>query len=180
MNHPENAHCLIDRSAIDEALDSLAEKLNEHMADKCPVVLTVLQGGLIFTGQLLPRLNFTLEQDYVHASRYHGTQSGSELRWHARPRTALQDRDVLLLDDIYDEGKTLYEIARYCRHQEAASVTTAVLLQKNHTGARSDLLPDFVALEVEDKYVFGFGMDLGQYWRNSNGIFVLPEEGEGA
>lgn len=170
------AECLYDRKAIDTALDKIATEIIQQLADKNPLVLCVLHGGLIFSGHLLTRLPFLLQQDYIHATRYCGKQQGGELNWLAPPHESLNGRVILLLDDIFDQGNTLQAIRDYCLAEGAANVYSAVLLKKNHQRSKKIMSPDFVGLEVDDRYVFGFGMDYEHQWRNANGIYALPEE----
>ncbi len=170
---PEQADCVYDRAAIDAALDRQAVALTERLACCNPIAMVVLHGGLIYAGHLLTRLNFRLEQDYVHATRYRGAQTGGrELQWLAPPHSDLRGRSVLLLDDIFDEGYTLMAIKDYCLEKGAQEVVTSVLLTKQHDRGVTQS-PDFSALQVEDRYVFGFGMDIEHAWRNANGIYAL-------
>ena len=129
---PDNCKLIFDNKAITAALDRLAEKLNPQLAGETPVVLCVMQGGLVFSGQLIPKLNCMLEIDYIHATRYNNQTVGSDLLWKSYPATSLKDRTVLILDDILDEGVTLQSIIEYCRLQGVAKVISAVLLKKNH------------------------------------------------
>ncbi len=175
---PDNCELVFDNKEITAALDCLADKLNQQLVDENPVVLCVMQGGLIFSGQLIPRLNCMLEIDYIHATRYNNQTSGSELLWKSYPVTSLKGRTVLILDDILDEGITLKSIIDYCQSQGAVKVISAVLLKKNHGrcvdhDAIKVNLSDNIALTVEDEYVFGFGMDYNGQYRQLSSIFSL-------
>lgn len=170
---PKNATRLFDRKVIDAALDTLANGITEQLSDKTPVVLPVLHGGLIMSGHLLTRLHFPLHQDYIHATRYRGATEGSNLQWIAKPLTDLKDRTVLLLDDIFDQGFTLAAINQWCLQQGAAAVQSAVLITKKHQRDVADYRPDYSALSVNDRYVFGFGMDYQHRWRNADGIYAI-------
>jgi hypoxanthine phosphoribosyltransferase len=175
MQLPENCYQVYSSIQIQAALDRLAGRLNEQLHGDCPLVLCVMQGGLIFTGQLLPRLNCLLEIDYVHASRYNNGTSGGALKWIAHPASPLKGRTVLILDDILDEGHTLKAIIDYCYEQGARKVLSAVLLKKNHARGIEQKLTDNIALEVEDRYVFGFGMDYEGQYRHLDAIYALNE-----
>jgi len=156
-------------------LDILADKLNQQHIDDNPVVLCVMQGGLLFSGQLIPKLNCMLEIDYIHVSRYHNKTSGSDLVWKAFPVTPLKGRSVLILDDILDNGNTLQSIIQYCEQQDAARINSAVLLRKNHNRCIDVNLTDNIALTVEDNYVFGFGMDYKGLYRQLDAIYALDD-----
>ena len=173
---PDTATCIFDRAAIDAALDALAEEITRDLGETTPLVLPVLQGGLILSGHLLTRLNFALHQDYIHASRYRGAQSGSdELHWIAHPRADLKGRTVLLLDDIFDQGFTLEALHQWCLDQGVEEVKSAVLVTKEHDREVADYQPEYSALTVDDRYIFGFGMDYDHGWRNANGIYAIND-----
>jgi hypoxanthine phosphoribosyltransferase len=162
--------------AIHAALDRMAQEITQTMSERLPVVLCVLTGGIIPTGHLMTRLAFPLESDYLHATRYRGETRGKEVEWVSEPGISLQDRTVLVVDDILDEGNTLADVIRFCRGQGAEQVYTAVLIRKRHERRDPAVQADFVGLEVDDRYVFGFGMDYKGYLRNLNGIFALGSE----
>ena len=175
---PNNSKQIFAYSEIDAALDKLATKLNQQLVNETPVVLCVMQGGLVFSGQLIPRLNCMLEIDYIHATRYNNQTIGDELQWKSYPLTPLKNRTVLIMDDILDEGETLQAIIQYCKLQGATNVIATVLLKKHHNrcvdnDSISKTLTDNVALTVNDKYVFGFGMDLNGQYRQLNSIYAL-------
>lgn len=169
-----DADLLHSAEEVAALLDTMAAEITTVLGDKNPLVLCVMTGGVIFTGHLLTRLDFPLEQDYLHATRYRGKTSGSRtITWLHKPDTPLQGRHVLLLDDILDEGYTLREIAHWCHEQDAASVKVAVLADKQHDRRVEGIKRDFSAIELVDRYVFGFGMDYKEYWRNANGIYAI-------
>ena len=177
---PDNCKLVFNNTEINHALDKLADKLNQQLENEIPVVLCVMQGGLVFSGQLIPKLRCMLEVDYIHATRYNNQTSGSELLWKAYPATALKDRTVLIMDDILDEGMTLQAIIQYCEAQGATKVVSAVLLRKNHDRCVDHncetTLTDNIALTIEDEYVFGFGMDYKGRYRQLDAIYSLKEK----
>ncbi len=166
------AEQLYSRSEVEQTLDRMALEITARLSGTDPIVLCVLNGALIPMGQLLTRLSFPLRQDYIHASRYRGETTGTELEWIGRPSTSLRGETVLVVDDILDEGITLLEIVRACQDAGAESVWTAVLVEKLHDRGNG-FKADFVGLEVDDRYVFGFGMDYKGYLRNAAGIYAV-------
>ena len=169
----EQSDCLVTQSQLEAALDAMAQQLEQQLGDKLPVFYCVMNGGLITTGHLLTRLGFPLEVDYLHATRYRGRTRGGELFWRVSPEVPMSGRHVVIVDDILDEGTTLAAILKYCHEAGARSVSSAVLVDKRHDRkAVPGLKADFCGLEVEDRYVFGFGMDYKGYWRNAPGIFA--------
>ena len=169
------AELIYDADKISTALDNIASHLNKRLENKNPLVLCVMQGGIVFTGQLITRLTGNLELDYIHATRYRNQTSGDKLDWLVYPRTSLKGRTVLILDDILDEGITLDAIIEYCYKQGAKEVITAVLLHKKHNRCKAGVSSDYVALEVGDRYVFGFGMDYKGQLRHINAIYAIGE-----
>ena len=168
------ADCLYTEAQIEAAIDKMAVAINSELAERNPVVFCVMNGGLIFTGKLLPRLNFPLELSYLHATRYRNETSGGDLFWKAKPEVSFIDRVVLIIDDILDEGHTLGAIIDFCRHAGASNVYTAVLIDKDHQRkARPDLKADFIGLPCIDRFIFGYGMDYKGYWRNAPGIYAV-------
>ncbi|HSC83409.1 MAG TPA: hypoxanthine-guanine phosphoribosyltransferase [Pseudomonas sp.] len=168
------ADCLYTDTQVEAAIDQVAEAINGELAESNPVVFCVMNGGLIFAGKLLPKLGFPLELSYLHATRYRSETTGGELFWKAKPEISFIDREVLIIDDILDEGHTLSAIIEFCKHAGATKVHTAVLIDKTHDRkARPDLKANYVGLPCEDRFIFGYGMDYKGYWRNAAGIFAV-------
>lgn len=177
----ESAELIYDARQIDQALDQLANKINTTVAqldtdDQPMLVICIMNGGLILTGQLLLRLNFLLQVDFIHATRYRNQTSGGELEWKVEPHQSIEGRSLLILDDILDEGYTLDAVVNYCKAKGAAHVIPAVLVEKQHDRRKSGISCECIGLSVEDRYVFGFGMDYKGYHRNLNGIYAVAEE----
>ncbi len=175
----ERATCLYTPTQIEAALDKMANEIHQQLHDKNPIILCVMIGGMIPMANLLLRLDFPLEVDYVHATRYRGEISGGELHWKVRPSVELSDRTVLVVDDILDGGVTLAAILAEIKTMGAKEVYSAVLVDKHHKRVENGLEhADFVGLEIEDHYIFGYGMDYNEYLRNAPGIFVVAPEHE--
>ena len=173
------ATCLHTKAQVEAALDRMAEDINRRLANTNPVFLCVVLGGIVPLGNLLPRLNFPLEIDYVHASRYHNDITGKNLVWKGRPTIPLQNRTVIVVDDILDGGLTLGEILNYCTEQQARQIYSAVLVDKISARLPGGLPhADFTGLTVDNHYVFGYGMDYKGYLRNAPGIYQVAAEHE--
>ena len=114
-----------------------------------------------------------VEFDYVHATRYRGATSGSELHWLREPAVDLTDRTVLLVDDILDEGHTLKAVRDDCMRRGARRVLVVSLCTKQHDRLVDGIKADFNGVELPDRYVFGFGMDYHEQGRNLPGIYAL-------
>lgn len=172
------AECLFDEQQIQKALDVMAQQIAAELSNENPLVICVMTGGLIVSSELIKRLAFPLEVDYLHATRYGDETVGDKLNWLVKPGKALKDRSILIMDDILDVGKTLHEIVKYCEEAGAKSVYSAVLVEKIHDRKDGMLAADFTALQVPDRYVFGYGMDYKHYLRNTVGIYAAAEQDE--
>lgn len=174
----ENAELLFDDNSVDQAIAELAARVAQHAVDDFPLVLCVMNGGLYLTGQLLRHWEFPLTVDYVHATRYRLATLGKDVLWKAYPQNELKDRNVIIVDDIFDQGYTLEEVKSYCVKHGARKVSSVFLIRKTHTRKKAEIQPDYVGLECGDYYVYGVGMDLNGYFRNLSSIYSIPEKVE--
>lgn len=175
----EKATCLYTKQEVEAALDKMALEINYKLANSNPIFLCVVVGGMIPLGNLLPRLVFPLEVDYIHATRYRGTTSGGELQWKGVNNCSLKERTVIVVDDILDSGITLQAVIDHCKAEGAKDVYSAVLVDKREARKPGGLpKADFTGLVVGNHYVFGYGMDYKEYLRNVPGIYAVAPEHE--
>jgi len=168
----EQADQLYSMFEIDQVLVRLADELTQDYAGENPVVLCVMNGSVMTTGHLLPKLNFPLELDYIHATRYGEKTVGGDIVWQSEPMSNLTGRSVILIEDIYDQGVTLMALRDYCEAAGASSVSCLTLVEKLHD-KKVGKKPEYIGMTVPDRYVFGFGMDYKGYWRNAPGIYAV-------
>ena len=169
-----NSDLLFDGDAIDAQVQRIAADIDaDYAGGPRPVYLTIMHGGMLFASRLALVLAPDREFDYLHATRYRGATTGSGLAWLHRPATPLRGRRVLLADDILDEGHTLKAVKRWCEDEGAADVRIAVLSVKQHDRRVDGIHADYIALEVPDRYVYGYGMDFHEQGRNLPGIYAL-------
>lgn len=166
------AECLFDRAMVEAAVQRLAGEVAAALRDHNPLLLCPMSGGVVLAGHLLPRLDFPLEFDYVHATRYAGALAGGELAWKVIPSATLAGRHVLIIDDVLDRGITLAALVEFCRREGAAAVHTLVLVDKQ-CQREAAIEADFVGLTAPDRYLFGWGMDYKGYLRNAPGIYAV-------
>jgi len=171
------ATLLITDEEIMSATKKMAADITQTLADKNPILLTVMNGGMMFASELAKRLTFPLQMDYLHATRYIGTSGGENLHWKRLPALDLNQRVVLIVDDLLDGGVTLTGIIDFCKTQKAEAAYTAVMLDKKVKRLPGTIeTADFSGLPVGDEYVFGFGLDYYNYLRNVPGIYAVHEE----
>jgi hypoxanthine phosphoribosyltransferase len=171
----KQADRLFDMPEIEHALDRMAQQITGSIADRNPLVLVVMTGGMIPAAMLLARLEFPLEVEYIHLSRYGDKTTGGEIRWIRRPPDNLRGRTVLLVDDLLDHGVTLKTAQERCFENGAKDVLTAVLVVKSISDRTGLQRVDFFGLEAADRYLFGMGMDYKSYWRNGSAIYAVTD-----
>lgn len=163
-----------DFAALKGAIARMAGDIRRDYAQgERPLFLTVMHGGMIFASLLALELDFDVEFDYLHATRYRGKTRGGGLQWLRHPAVPMVGRRVLLVDDILDEGHTLAAVRKACISEGAAEVRIAVLTRKIHDRCVPDLVADYIGVEVPDRYVFGFGMDYNEQGRNLPAVYAL-------
>ncbi len=170
------ADCLHDAVSVQRAYDRLAQDIAKEYAGRNPLVLCVMIGGLVPTTEITKRLTFAFELDYLHATRYRGATKGGGLLWKRQQDKSLAGRDVLVIDDILDEGHTLVAIRKALEEFRPASLKIAVLVEKIHDRRAAEARAEFIGLAVEDRYVFGCGMDYKEYWRQLPAIYAVAKE----
>lgn len=167
---------LFSNEEIEDALYSMADEMNEKLADQNPTFLCVLNGAIVPMGQLLPLLDFPLKLDYIDATRYNGKMEGGDLRIVAKPRASVKDKVIVVMDDILDSGKTMQAIVDYLYSEGAKKVYTAVMIDKKDNREEGGLFQaDFVGLQIPNQFIIGYGLDYEQYFRNLDGIYVMPQ-----
>ena len=173
----KKADHLYGLSEIQTAIIRLAEQVTKQYKDKNPLLLCVMNGSLVTMGHLLPELNFPLEIDYIHASRYGEKINGGDINWIHKPKSSLVGREVILVEDIVDHGHTLAFLRKYCEDNHCKSLGCVTLVNKLGIEKHCST-PEFIGLSVPNRYVFGFGMDYKGYWRNLPGIYAISEQDE--
>lgn len=169
-----DADLVYSEAAVQAALDEVAAAIRARLAETNPLVVCVMTGGVVFCGQLLPKLDFPLEFDYLHATRYGSDTQGGKISWRTAPWVPVKGRVILVVDDILDAGVTLAAVKESLLRQGAAEVLLAVFADKAN-GLRKPISADFVGLTVPDRFVFGYGMDVRGAWRNLPAIYALGE-----
>ncbi|SDH55267.1 hypoxanthine-guanine phosphoribosyltransferase [Propionivibrio dicarboxylicus] len=179
MTDIENAKAILaaadlihSAETVKVAVSRVAAEITQQLADTNPLVLCVMSGGVPFAGHLMTQLDFPLEFDYLHVTRYGQETSGGALSWRAAPRTPVEGRTVIVLDDILDEGLTLAAIVDRLSELGARQCYTAVATEKLN-GKTKPIRADFVALTVPDRFVFGYGMDVSGHFRNLPAIYAM-------
>jgi len=166
---------LLTEQQVREGVVQMAAAIEAHYAGAPVTVVGVMTGSLVLLADLIRLLSMPLRVGVVQASSYRGETSRGDLTINAEMLLDIQGRDVLLVDDIFDTGHTLVEVSNHIQHSGAASVKSAVLLQKagrQEVAAR----PTFTAFHIPDEFVVGYGLDYQDLYRNLPYIGVLEDQ----
>lgn len=163
---------LLNESQLREGVERLAEEIDGRYAGEHLTVVAVMTGSLILFADLIRMLSVPLRVGVIQASSYRGETEAGELSVDTQMLIDVEDRHVLLVDDIFDTGRTLSRLTDLVSELGARSVSSAVLLhkQRRHDVA---LRPDFVAFEIPDEFVVGYGLDYREMLRNLPYLAVL-------
>jgi len=160
---------IYDNQQIEKAITKIATQLNIDYKNKNPLLLCVLNGAIVFFGKLLPLLDFNCQVDSICVARYGKKNIGGDLKWLKYPNLTLKNKDIIIVDDILDEGITLTQIIKYCQENQASSIVSVMLADKQ----KSPIKADYTALNIPDKFIVGYGMDSNEKYRNLDGIYSI-------
>ena len=166
---------LLSRQEIEAAVNSLAAELNRDYHGKHPVLIGVLKGSFMFLADLVRRLNFPLEVEFVRLSSYGcRTESSGRVRMAQGLGCSVTGRDVLVVEDIVDTGLTLARLLEYLRRKKPASLKLCALTDKP-SRRQVPVSIDYLGFSVPGKFLVGYGLDFKERFRNLPDICVLEE-----
>ena len=168
---------LVPADEIDGIVTRLAKEIDRDYADKNLVVVCVLKGSVMFTIDLSKKLNTVCEMEFVRTYSYgNGTESSGEVQMKIDfDRPDLSECDCLIIEDIVDSGNTLKFLVDHLKAKGARSVKTCAFLDKP-SRRKIDISPDYVGKEIPDKFVFGYGLDLFEKYRDLPYVAVVSPE----
>ncbi len=165
---------LLDEKQLHTGVQQLAAEIDRHYGKQSLTIIAVMTGSLVLFADLIRMLSMPLRVGVIQASSYRGGTKSGELSIDTRMLIDVANRDVLLVDDIFDTGRTLDRLTKEIATLGASSVKTAVLLHKlrEHDVA---MRPDFVAFEIPDEFVVGYGLDYQDHYRNLPYLGVMEQ-----
>ena len=166
----------IPNEEIEKAIDKIASKINEEYKDcgDIPVILCTLNGAMMFTSELLKRFDFDCEVVSTKLSSYDGTRSTGVVRQVMGLTGDLTGKRVLIVEDIVDTGNTIVDLMKIVREKGAKDCKVCTMLLKPEVYSK-DVVLDFVAMEIPNRFIVGFGLDYNELGRNYKDIYVLDE-----
>lgn len=162
----------ITAEAIQTRIREMAEKINQEYTDKQPLIVVVLNGAFVFAADLVKHLTIPCEITFLRVSSYRGTESTGQLREVLGLTESVTDRDLIVIEDIVDTGKTLGDICDQLRAKNPSSLAIATLLFKPEA-LQKPLDLQYVGFEIENRFVLGYGLDYDGLGRNTPDILVL-------
>lgn len=172
--HDKSFKTLIPYERIERAIDEVAEKINADFkgcTDE-PVLLCVLHGSIMFTGELMKRLNFECSVVCLKLSSYRGTHSTGNVVQDMGLTGSIEGKRVIIVEDIVDTGNTIVELKRVVKEAGAAESYVCTMLFKKDV-YKEDVKIDYVALEIPNDFIVGFGLDYDEVGRNLKDIYVI-------
>lgn len=168
---------LVSEEELDEIVTRLAAEINSDYKDKNLVVVCVLKGSVVFTVDLIKKLDITHELEFVRVSSYGAsTESSGKINLLVDfNRSDIADCDLLVIEDIVDSGNTLTYLVKYLEDKGARSVKTCTLLDKP-SRRKVDFDPDYTGKIIPDEFVFGYGLDLFEKYRDLPYVAVVKPE----
>lgn len=166
----------ISNDQLNAAIDAVADRINADFKDcsDIPILLCVLNGSIMYMAELMKRLDFNVQVVSIKLSSYTGTSSTGEVRQVTGLTAPVEGRRVIVVEDIVDTGNTIVNLKQLLVDKGASDVKIATLLLKPEIYTK-DLKLDYVAMEIPNKFIVGFGLDYDELGRNYKDIYVLDE-----
>lgn len=165
---------LLDEGQLRDGVDRLATEISAHYEDRPITIVAVMTGSLVLLADLIRRLAMPVRVSLIQASSYRGGTSSGDLMIRDDMMLDISERDVLVIDDIFDTGKTLKAVVEGIQGMSPSSVASAVLLHKEGCQV-VEMEPDFVAFRIPDEFVVGYGLDYKDLYRNLPFLGILED-----
>lgn len=163
---------LIEQEVIENEIKRVAERINKELKDKRPLFIAVLNGAFMFAGELMKQVNILSEITFVRLASYHGTTSTNDLKTVLGLNESIKDRSVVIVEDIVDSGNTMVSLLEELGKYEPEEIRIATLLYKP-AAMKQKLNLDYVALEIPNDFIVGYGLDYNGYGRNLKDIYKV-------
>ena len=174
METAEILKILLNEQQIGLGIDRLAAQLKNHYKDNPLTIVAIMTGSLVMLADLIRRLEMPVCISLIQASSYRGGTKSGDLLIQDHMMLDINDRDVLLIDDIFDTGRTLVEVTQRLANMKPKTIRTAVFLNKLGQSVVT-AVPDFVVFEIPNEFVVGYGLDYQDLYRNLPFVGVLED-----
>ena len=164
----------LTQSNLAEAIERIANQINQDYSDKNPLFIAILNGSFIFASDLFKKISIPAEISFIKLASYQGTKSTGNVITAIGLETDLYDRNVIVLEDIIDTGKTLSAFLPQLEHQQPKSLKVCALLHKKEA-TQYPITIDYLGFEIPNLFVVGYGLDYNGYGRNLDQIMQIDE-----
>ncbi|MBP1619002.1 MAG: hypoxanthine phosphoribosyltransferase [Bacteroidetes bacterium] len=164
----------IPEAKILEQIGRVAEEINRDLADKNPLFVCVLNGAFMFAADLMKRVDIPSEISFVKLSSYKGTTSTGKLKELIGLQEDIEGRSVVIVEDIVDTGHTMVSVIEQLKQKNPSDVRVATLLYKPNA-LKVELKLEYVAMEIPNDFILGYGLDYDGYGRNLSDIYKIVD-----
>jgi len=162
----------IPEENILEKISLVAHSMNRDLADKNPLFVAILNGSFMFASDLMKKINFPCQISFVKLASYHGTTSTNNVLELVGLNENLAGKTVVIIEDIVDSGLTMTKVIELLKSRGTEKILIATLLFKP-SALQHDLKPDYVAMEIPNDFIIGYGLDYDGYGRNLKDIYTI-------
>jgi len=163
---------LLSKEKISESIKVAAERINHDLEGKNPLFLAVLNGSFMFAADLMKEINIRCEISFVKLASYQGMESGGKVREVFGLSENIEGRTIVIVEDIVDSGRTMRQLLDSLYTRNPAEIRIATFLFKP-TALVCDVHPDYIAIEIPNEFVVGYGLDYDGYGRNFGEVYTL-------
>ncbi len=156
---------LINKTKLEKRIEEIGKQIEEDYKGKDIVFVGILKGSVFFMTELAKNIKNNIEFDFIDATSYHGTESTGNVKINKDIRNSIEGKDVIIVEDIIDTGRTLTYILEHLKQKAPNSIRIATMLSKPSRRVL-ELNVDYIGFSIEDKYVIGYGLDYNEQYRN--------------
>ena len=162
----------LSKDDINNRLKEMANQLSEKYCDECPVIIGILNGSFVFMADLIRKIDFECEIDFMKVNSYVGKETSGEIQLEKDININIEDRRVIIVEDIIDTGLTMDYLHKHISAYNPKDITIVTLLSKNNNYTLNFNI-DIVGFEITSEFVVGYGLDLDQRFRQLDSLYTL-------
>lgn len=156
---------LINKAKLEKRIEKMGKQIQKDYESKEIVFVGILKGSVMFMSELAKNIKSSVELDFMDVSSYEGTESTKKVKINKDIRNSIEGKDVIIVEDIIDTGRTLTYVLEYLKQKNPNSVKIATMLSKPSRRVM-ELNVDYIGFAIEDKFVVGYGLDYNEKYRN--------------
>ena len=162
----------LSKDDINNRLKEMANQLSEKYCDECPVIIGILNGSFVFMADLIRKIDFECEIDFMKVNSYVGEETSGKVQLEKDININIEDRRVIIVEDIIDTGLTMDYLHKHISAYNPKDITIVTLLSKNNNHTLNFNI-DIVGFEITSEFVVGYGLDLDQRFRQLDSLYML-------